>query len=403
MGITETSGKGKQKCHDPSGKPLICFVMPYHPVDIRRGGGGAEVQAWLLARECARRGFPTCYLCSSLSQRSGEEVIDEVRVRWLPACGRFRWSAVPRWYRALVGINPGIVVQRMSAPSCCAAMRYCKKSGARYAWICTGDGSSFRWANVKRAWVGIWRSSKNIKSSLKKVFWTANSCIDDILTDYGISRATYAFSQSEMQAQNITTSYNLQTERIFSGHSSPDRVFPVEQRRRNGNVLWVGNFGENKRPEVVCKLAAKLQGMGVKFIMIGGHSNTEVVNRLKSLMPENLRYLGRLGFEETLRWFDEASVLVNSSFTEGFPNTFVQAWLRGVPVVSLTVDPDGLLSRAKLGFVGVDLPGTAESVTRLLFDPTLYEEYSTRVRDYALKHYTIERAADSLLTPLGLA
>jgi glycosyltransferase involved in cell wall biosynthesis len=34
---------------------------------------------------------------------------------------------------------------------------------------------------------------------------------------------------------------------------------------------------------------------------------------------------------------------------EGMPNVFLESWMRGVPVLSLQVDPDGIIARHGLG------------------------------------------------------
>jgi hypothetical protein len=47
-----------------------------------------------------------------------------------------------------------------------------------------------------------------------------------------------------------------------------------------------------------------------------------------------VEFVGHVPFRDVGKHFDHASALVNTSPTEGFPNTFLQAWIRGVPTLS---------------------------------------------------------------------
>ncbi len=92
----------------------FCFVMPFH---MREGrGGGAEVQAWLLATELACRGFEVSYIAQSVQGKAGQrETIDGVTVRWVRYAHHFRWSNGAGYYRALAEISPDVVVQRTTS------------------------------------------------------------------------------------------------------------------------------------------------------------------------------------------------------------------------------------------------------------------------------------------------
>jgi hypothetical protein len=66
--------------------------------------------------------------------------------------------------------------------------------------------------------------------------------------------------------------------------------------------------------------------------------------------------------------FDRAKVFANTSDLEGFPNTYLQAWVRGIPVVT-TFDPDGQVRSAGLGSSHSNVTEMIQGVeTMLRFD-----------------------------------
>jgi len=85
------------------------------------------------------------------------------------------------------------------------------------------------------------------------------------------------------------------------------------------------------------ELAARLRER--RFVMIGGPGpECGFYERIRSAAAAaNVEFKGFLPLAEVEPWFDRAAVLVNTSLYEGMPNTFLQAWARGVPTVA-TVD-----------------------------------------------------------------
>ena len=63
----------------------------------------------------------------------------------------------------------------------------------------------------------------------------------------------------------------------------------------------------------------------------------------------NLRVLDPLPHADTLDLIGSAVAVVNISRFEGMPNVFLEAWARGVPVLALEADPDGVVGRHGLG------------------------------------------------------
>jgi len=112
--------------------------------------------------------------------------------------------------------------------------------------------------------------------------------------------------------------------------------------------VYVGSLDKRKGFEDFYRIAQLSPNQ--KFKVIGsprdktGHRFFE---RLKSF--DNVTLTGRLSHEETIRQISGSKALISTSPMEGFPNIFIEAWACGVPVLSLHVDPGGVIKKEQLG------------------------------------------------------
>jgi glycosyltransferase involved in cell wall biosynthesis len=96
-----------------------------------------------------------------------------------------------------------------------------------------------------------------------------------------------------------------------------------------------------------------------------------------------LKVLTYVPFDQVEKYFAEAALFVNTSAFEGFPNTFLQAMKYGVPVVSLKVDPDGMLARHGCGAVcDGDFDRLEREVSLLMSDRNRHLHASNCCRAY---------------------
>ncbi len=373
-----------------NGRPTrLCFVMPFHILEGR--GGGAEVQAWFLARS---------YVAQSVRGNAGqEERLEGVRVIWVRPAHHVRWSNAPAYYRAMVQLDPDFVVQRMTNLMTGVIGLYCQRHGRGFAWMCTDDASPMRWA----AWRAQREANRLHKAHpFKAAFFLADALLSDLSRQWGMRRVTRAFAQNRFQEEALARSFGLASRQMVSGHQPPARLIPPERRLADGIVLWVANLGPRKRPELFVELARRGNGSGLRFVMIGGRDDALYVQSLFRDAPPNLEWLGRRSFEEALAWFDRAAFFVNTSTAagEGFPNTYVQAWLRGVPVFALEVDPDGIVTREELGRLCPDVETILADLRALAAQPGEYDRLAKSAREFATQRYTIGAAATALLKGL---
>lgn len=214
---------------------------------------------------------------------------------------------------------------------------------------------------------------------------------DRKLFNFGLHRANLIAAQTTHQANMLRENHGLESHVINMMVESPRRDAPAT---KDIDVLWVSNFRSLKRPELVLELARQLPD--VKFTMAGGpmpngQTYFDDMRAAASRLP-NVTMLGAVRYRDSGALFDRAKIFLNTSSIEGFPNTFLQAWIRGVPVVSF-FDPDGLVQRLSLGRVATSLDDMREAIRGLLEMDVDRQMLGRRARDFASREFTTAVAA----------
>jgi glycosyltransferase involved in cell wall biosynthesis len=214
---------------------------------------------------------------------------------------------------------------------------------------------------------------------------------DRKLYNYGLRRAHLIAAQTDYQARTLLHNHGLSSEVVNMMVEPPDASAQV---KKDIDVLWVANLRALKRPELALELARQLPG--VKFTlaggpMPGGQIYYDDVMAAAARLP-NVTMLGAVRYRDSGALFDRARIFLNTSAIEGFPNTFLQAWIRGVPVVTF-FDPDGLVQRVPLGRVASSVDDMREAIRGLLEIDVDRQLLGRRAREFATREFTSGVAA----------
>lgn len=162
--------------------------------------------------------------------------------------------------------------------------------------------------------------------------------------------------------------------------------------QRDVDVLWVNNLRQFKRPDLAVELARRLPELN--FHMIGGPQPGEdaLYEGIRSQAGSigNLTFHGRVPYHDVNDFYERARVFVNTSDSEGFPNSYLQAWRRGTPSVAF-FDPDSVIARHGLGHAAVGMDAMVEQVRRLASDERHWQENSRRCQHFMDEYYGDDR------------
>lgn len=174
---------------------------------------------------------------------------------------------------------------------------------------------------------------------------------------------------------------------------------PPQSSPRN-YVLWIGRCEPEKQPQLLLEIAA--QCPEIPFVMVLKAGNQQLRKTVGSACPANVRLIDNVPFADTGAYFAGAAALVNTAVAEGFPNTFLQAWKEGTPLLSLNVDPDGVLERTGSGcFARGDLDALVHDLQSLWSDRQSAQARGRAGRAYVEAHHEAGARVDELAAILS--
>lgn len=161
---------------------------------------------------------------------------------------------------------------------------------------------------------------------------------------------------------------------------------------KNGKfILWVSRCVDIKRPSLFLKLAAEFPKE--KFIMICPKFDLNLWQKIKkeSLNFKNITFIESISFNEINSYFKEAKVFINTSSHEGYPNTFLQSADTKTPILSLSVNPDDLLTKYKIGiYCKNDINKLKKELNKLLNSKEYYDNFSSNGLKYLKEVHDIK-------------
>lgn len=125
-----------------------------------------------------------------------------------------------------------------------------------------------------------------------------------------------------------------------------EHISNQKKKSRYKHIVWVANIKPIKQLEILIKVAEKFKNNDFLVFDIIGNVQSEkygtpLLNKMKDL--SNIRHFTDKDNNFVNKHILEyATLVVNTSKSEGFSNVFIQSWLCGVPVLSLNSNPDTL-------------------------------------------------------------
>jgi glycosyltransferase involved in cell wall biosynthesis len=207
-----------------------------------------------------------------------------------------------------------------------------------------------------------------------------------------LSQYDVVITATQAQKEAVDTFREKKTVQI----PKPVTRMPRVRDAHKDAILWVASCKTVKQPWLFCELASNFPHES--FIMImppsDGTLMTSICQRVG--LMQNLELIAeQVSYDNLAQYFASAKLFVNTSLTESWPNTFLEAGYAGVPLLSYLVNSDGTIDRHAIGICAEgSMHAMIEALATLLEDTTLLAEYGENHRKLVDEYHTVDKVME---------
>ena len=354
--------------------------------------GGAENQVGLLLSHLAKRGHEATLVVPGLeaapaASRNGVHVISG----WDAERGHRGMRAftyrLPQLRRVLYDVAADVYYARgfsIIAPSLVTAAR---AAGACSLLALASDAD----LRLKRLAAG---PARNLYERLLD-----GKAASLYYREAGLRHATYVVAQTREQLDRCQA-LRLRARLVANIVETPPAQ--TGDNEDAADVIWVGSLSRRKGVEELANLVHALTD--ISFDIVGPVRQCVAPRALDRLLTAgNVIYHGELPHDVVWDRMRHARLLINTSPIEGFSNVMLEAWAVGTPVVSLTANPDSLLSgHDSLGLcAGGSLTDMAAMIRTILADEEALSAAGRRAVDYVRRVHSSDIVCEQFESLVG--
>jgi len=313
-------------------KNSICFVIPGW---VTNTTGGAEWQCYLISEELIKRKWAVEVITDigKFPFMQPEYYNKKIKFHYLKRA-RLKILTLAKLFCIFLRTNSKFYYVRTDARLMLGACAIVSKLRGRKIMYALAHDTDAEYAQSK------YKKHNNL---LKEIILRIDNILIKMIIHNSIYNSDRIIAQTNKQQKILLEHTGLDSVIIRNSILADEK----ENFNKENIILWVGNMRSFKQPEVFIHLVQELDLKDWVFVMIG--ENSDQLEMINGIDKPELKVLGELPYEETINWFKRSRIIVNTSEAEGFSNTFLQAWIYRVIIISLKVDPDSLLKELDLG------------------------------------------------------